>query len=477
MKRFILFLLVAATAAAQTAKTRVDLYAQIGTQLASGQQLTAAQLRTVINDVVASAYNAQTDGVPATPASVAAAQAAAISTASADATTKATAAQANAVQRANHTGTQLASTISDFTSAAQSANSAALALKAPLASPGFTGVPTAPTATGGTNTTQIATTAYVQAAVSNAGGGNVTGPTGGGTSRHVVVYADNTGLILADSPVSIDASGNVTGVLGLTVGTLTVTNFQFTNLTGVIPAANGGAGAINGLLKANGSGVVSQAGSGTDYEIPLTFSGALNRSGTTITVGAGTVTNAMLAGSIDLASKVTGVLPAANGGAGSVNGLLRANGSGGVSQAAANTDYVAPGGNLGAGTATTAAARDNSTKVATTAYTDRAAIIGKGSADLGNLTGTVNIDWSQGQTFRGVLTGNTTFTFSNAVDGQTIVVDVAQTGTNTYTVTWPSMKWPAGTAPTMTTGAATSDITTIVDVNGTFKGVSAQNVK
>ncbi|QQB97519.1 tail fiber protein (plasmid) [Escherichia coli] len=42
----------------------------------------------------------------------------------------------------------------------------ALALKAPLASPAFTGTPTAPTASQGTNSTQIATTAYVRAAIS-----------------------------------------------------------------------------------------------------------------------------------------------------------------------------------------------------------------------------------------------------------------------------------------------------------------------
>ncbi|EMG1125855.1 tail fiber protein [Escherichia coli] len=42
----------------------------------------------------------------------------------------------------------------------------ALALKAPLASPALTGVPTAPTAAQGTNNTQIATTAYVRAAIS-----------------------------------------------------------------------------------------------------------------------------------------------------------------------------------------------------------------------------------------------------------------------------------------------------------------------
>ena len=40
----------------------------------------------------------------------------------------------------------------------------ALALKAPIASPTFTGTPTVPTATAGTNTTQVATTAFVAAA-------------------------------------------------------------------------------------------------------------------------------------------------------------------------------------------------------------------------------------------------------------------------------------------------------------------------
>ena len=47
-----------------------------------------------------------------------------------------------------------------------------LSLKAPLASPTFTGVPAAPTATTGTNTTQIATTAFVQTELAGLGGGN-----------------------------------------------------------------------------------------------------------------------------------------------------------------------------------------------------------------------------------------------------------------------------------------------------------------
>lgn len=46
--------------------------------------------------------------------------------------------------------------------------SAALDLKAPLASPAFTGTPTAPTATAGTNNTQVATTAFVTTAIGDA---------------------------------------------------------------------------------------------------------------------------------------------------------------------------------------------------------------------------------------------------------------------------------------------------------------------
>ncbi|RPJ29554.1 MAG: hypothetical protein EHM33_00370 [Chloroflexi bacterium] len=44
---------------------------------------------------------------------------------------------------------------------------AALALKAPLAAPALTGIPTAPTAALGTNTTQLSTTAFVKAAIDN----------------------------------------------------------------------------------------------------------------------------------------------------------------------------------------------------------------------------------------------------------------------------------------------------------------------
>lgn len=57
------------------------------------------------------------------------------------------------------------------TAGTQQDSSTLLSSLAPKASPTFTGTPAAPTATGGTNTTQLATTAFVQAAIAAAGTG------------------------------------------------------------------------------------------------------------------------------------------------------------------------------------------------------------------------------------------------------------------------------------------------------------------
>ena len=62
---------------------------------------------------------------------------------------------------------------SDANKPVSTAQQTALNAKANLASPTFTGTPIAPTATSGTNTTQIATTAFVQTAASSAASGAV----------------------------------------------------------------------------------------------------------------------------------------------------------------------------------------------------------------------------------------------------------------------------------------------------------------
>ena len=175
--------------------------------------------------------------------------------------------------RANHTGTQLASTISDFNEAAQDAiggilgsgltyndagdaitvNSSVVQLrvtgiddteigylngvtsaiqtqidaKAPLASPALTGSPTAPTAAAADNSTKIATTAYADRAASNAASALVAAsPAALDTLNELAAALGNdasfsttmTNALAAKAPL---ASPTFTGTVTLPTGTVT----------------------------------------------------------------------------------------------------------------------------------------------------------------------------------------------------------------------------------------------------------------
>lgn len=80
----------------------------------------------------------------------------------------------------------------------------ALEQKAPLESPALTGIPTAPTASNGTSTTQIATTAFVQNAVQGAGG-SYTLPVASSTTLGGVKPVTKTASMTQE--VGVDASG------------------------------------------------------------------------------------------------------------------------------------------------------------------------------------------------------------------------------------------------------------------------------
>src|SRR6187402_1149837 len=71
---------------------------------------------------------------------------------------------------------------------------AAMALKAPLASPGLTGTPTAPSAAGGTNSNQIATTNFVNGEV--------------GTSTATGAYAAKASIVDADNLAGFDSAAS-----------------------------------------------------------------------------------------------------------------------------------------------------------------------------------------------------------------------------------------------------------------------------
>ena len=91
-----------------------------------------------------------------------------------------------------------------------------LALKAPLASPTFTGTPAAPTATAGTNTTQIATTAFVSTAVDDVSTHDYRNV----TSAETLVLADKGKTIQGDSTSAFDLTVPPNSSVAYPIGTI-----------------------------------------------------------------------------------------------------------------------------------------------------------------------------------------------------------------------------------------------------------------
>ena len=85
-------------------------------------------------------------------------------------------------------------------------------------------------------------------------------------------------------------------------------------------------------------------------------------------------------------------------------------------------------------------------------------------------------DLSSNQVTRLVLSTNGTMAdATNKVDGSTYILLVTQ-GTGSNTLAWnATYKWPGGTAPTLTTGSAKSDIFTFVSNGTSLFGVASQN--
>jgi hypothetical protein len=130
---------------------------------------------------------------------------------------------------------------------------------APLASPAFYGVPTAPTAATATNTTQIATTAFVQNAIGAGAGVN----SFNGRAGVVVLSAADVNSTAAGGPYLATAGGALTGPLSGTTASLSGA-LSSVGLTVVMPPGVGQSINFNGvgagsLTSANASGAVAFA--------------------------------------------------------------------------------------------------------------------------------------------------------------------------------------------------------------------------
>ena len=87
----------------------------------------------------------------------------------------------------------------------------------------------------------------------------------------------------------------------------------------------------------------------------------------------------------------------------------------------------------------------------TNGYTEEVATANTGTAYTINL--------ANGSIQKLTLTGNCTYTFPTATAGRSFVLYQLQDATGSRTVSWPaSVKWPSGTAPTLTSTASKADI-------------------
>jgi hypothetical protein len=192
----------------------------------------------------------------------------------------------------------------DMSGTATSPTVPGLLLKSNIASPSFTGIPLAPTATPGTDNTQIATTAFVMAATASSGFSGILPITSGGTGSATQNFVDlstiqsiggaktfsaNTaigGTLAVTGATTLTGLSATTGALSSTLtvaGTTTLSGNLTANGTGnslgtitsgiwngtTVAVGRGGTGAttLTGILKGNGINAFTAAISGTDYSL------------------------------------------------------------------------------------------------------------------------------------------------------------------------------------------------------------------
>ena len=92
-----------------------------------------------------------------------------------------------------------------------------------------------------------------------------------------------------------------------------------------------------------------------------------------------------------------------------------------------------------------------SNNITLTSYTETAYVANSSTAITLNITanGTVQVI---------TLTGSATITMPTAVAGKSFILFLKQDGTGSRTVTWSTVNWPGGTAPTITSTASKMDI-------------------
>jgi hypothetical protein len=318
-------------------------------------------------------------------------------------------------------------------------NQARCAILVPTGSPGVTRNIIAPSSS----------KAYIVDNQSNASvvvkGSATTGVTLSTGVRALVAWTGTDFVLVASGTSGSNVSTISFGSTGLTPNSATS---GAVTVAGTLAVANGGTGQTsytdgqllignstgNTLAKATltaGSGISITNGSGS---ITIAATGGGGGSGTVTSVGL-TMPSGFSVGSSPVTTSGTIAVTT------SLSGVLKGTGSG-FAAAVAGTDYVTP---TGSETLT----NKTLTNPTITNYTETTFTANTGTAltlDLAN--GTIQVL---------TLTGNATITMPTATAGKSFLVQL-KTGAGSFTCSFNAVKWPGGTAPTVTSTASRMDI-------------------
>jgi hypothetical protein len=278
---------------------------------------------------------------------------------------------------------------------------------APLASPSFTGVPVAPTASAGTSTTQLATTAFVATSYAP-----LASPTLTGTPVAPTATAGTNNTQIATAAYVYNATQGEASV-ALTNANVTLTAAQYS-----VPIIK-----FTGTLTGNVQITVPTTGEWTFYN-------ACTMGAFTITLtngSGGTVVISATGQTLVISDSVGGVLSVGSGGAGGVASFNTRTGA--VTLQA--SDVTGVGGLVNTG---------RSTIPAETFAVNQ----------LGSVSGSVTMDQSLYGEFTLTVTGNTTINLTNPPTGGQVTI-IRMTNGGSAAITWPSnTKFANATAPVYT---------------------------
>jgi len=150
--------------------------------------------------------------------------------------------------------------------------------------------------------------------------------------------------------------------------------------------------------------------------------------------------------SIDALFDAGPVLKVAKGGSGAatLTGILKGNGT------SAFTAVTAPSGTIVGTTDTQTLSAKTLTNPTVTNYVE--------TPYSANSSTAITLDLTNGTVQIITLTGNATITMPTATSGKSFIMFLKQDATGSRTVTWSTVKWAGGTAPTITSTASRQDI-------------------